>query len=102
MGGVAAGFGGPHSPPLPALVGRNGVKHPAVPLYARVDQAIEDAPLDALIIFDCDHFSTFFLNNLPTFAIGVPDRTAGPNDRTAMPRYDVPVHAALAAHLRQR
>src|SRR5262249_49908160 len=28
--------------------------------------------------------------------------TAGPNDRTVMPRYDrVPVHGALAAHLRQ-
>lgn len=101
MGEVVAGFGVPHSPHLPALVAKNGGKHAAVPLYAQVAQAIEDARLDALIIFDCDHFSTFFLDNLPTFAIGVADRTAGPNDRTEMPRYDVPVHAALAAHLRQ-
>jgi protocatechuate 4,5-dioxygenase beta chain len=53
-----------------------------------------------LIVFDCDHFSTFFLNNLPTFAIGVAEKTAGPNDHTPMPHYEVPVHAALAAHLR--
>jgi protocatechuate 4,5-dioxygenase beta chain len=53
-----------------------------------------------LIVFDCDHFSTFFLNNLPTFAIGVAEKTAGPNDHTPMPHYKVPVHAALAAHLR--
>jgi aromatic ring-opening dioxygenase catalytic subunit (LigB family) len=55
---------------------------------------------DVLIVFDCDHFSTFFLNNLPTFAIGVDDKTAGPNDQTRMPRYEVALHAALAEHLR--
>jgi aromatic ring-opening dioxygenase catalytic subunit (LigB family) len=100
MGEVVAGFGVPHSPHLPAQVEKQGGDHPAVPLYARVAAAIEAARLDALIIFDCDHFSTFFLDNLPIFAIGVAERTAGPNDRTAMPRYEVPVHGALAAHMR--
>jgi protocatechuate 4,5-dioxygenase beta chain len=63
-------------------------------------RAIEAAAPDVLVMFDCDHFSTFFLNNLPTFAVGVADKTAGPNDHTPMPRYDVPMHAALASHLR--
>jgi protocatechuate 4,5-dioxygenase beta chain len=100
MAEIVAGFGVPHSPHLPAQVEKDAGKHPAVPLYARVAEAIEAARLDALIIFDCDHFSTFFLNNLPIFAIGIGERTAGPNDRTVMPRYDVPVHDALATHLR--
>lgn len=100
MGEIVAGFGVPHSPHLPEQVRQNG-NHPAVALYAQVAAAIEAARLDALIVFDCDHFSTFFLDNLPIFAIGVADRTAGPNDHTVMPRYDVAVHGALAAHLRQ-
>jgi protocatechuate 4,5-dioxygenase beta chain len=53
-------------------------------------EAIEAIGPDVLIVFDCDHFSTFFLNNLPTFAIGVAEKTAGPNDHTPMPHYEVP------------
>jgi len=101
MGEIVVGFGVPHSPHLPEQV-RKDAGYPAVPHYARVAAAIEAARPDALIVFDGDHFSTFFLDNLPIFAIGVAECTAGPNDRTAMPRYDVPVHGALAAHLRQR
>jgi protocatechuate 4,5-dioxygenase beta chain len=63
-------------------------------------EAIEAVAPDVLVVFDCDHFSTLFLNNLPTFSIGVAEKTTGPNDYTPMPRYEVPVHAALAAHLR--
>lgn len=100
MGEIVAGFGVPHSPHLPEQVRKEGT-HRSIPFYERVAAEIEAARPDALIIFDCDHFSTFFLDNLPIFAIGVADRTAGPNDRTVMPRYDVPVHGALAAHLRQ-
>ncbi len=100
MGEVVAGFGVPHSPHIPEQVKKQGPSHPVVPRYARVAEAIAAARPDVLLVFDCDHFSTFFLDNLPIFAVGVADRTAGPNDRTPMPRYEVPVHAALAAHLR--
>jgi hypothetical protein len=102
VGEIVAAFGVPHSPHLPEQVRKDGGSHPSVPLYARIAAAIEAARLDALIVFDCDHFSTFFLDNLPIFAIGVGERTAGPNDRTVMPRYQVPVHNALATHLRER
>jgi aromatic ring-opening dioxygenase catalytic subunit (LigB family) len=97
---IVAGFGAPHSPHVPEQVRVQGPSHPVVPLYARMAEAIEAAAPDVLVVFDCDHFSTFFLDNLPTFAIGVDDKTAGPNDQTPMPRYEVPVHAALASHLR--
>jgi hypothetical protein len=99
MAEVVAGFGVSHSPHAPEAVRKANGNHPLVPLYARVSEAIEAARPDALIIFDCDHFSTFFLDNWPTFAIGVSDRMAGPNDGTVMPRYEIKGHAGLAAHI---
>lgn len=100
MAEIVAGFGAPHSPHVPEQVRLQGPSHPVVSLYAYMASALAAAAPDVLIVFDCDHFSTFFLNNLPTFAIGVDDKTAGPNDQTRMPRYEVALHAALAAHLR--
>lgn len=100
MGEIVAGFGVPHSPHVPEQVRKDGPSHPVAQRFAHVAAAIEAARPDVLIIFDCDHFSTFFLDNLPIFAVGVSERTAGPNDQTVMPRYEVPVHGALAAHLR--
>jgi aromatic ring-opening dioxygenase catalytic subunit (LigB family) len=97
---IVAGFGAPHSPHVPEQVRLQGPSHPVVSLYAHMASALAAAAPDVLIVFDCDHFSTFFLNNLPTFAIGVDDKTAGPNDQTRMPRYEVALHAALAEHLR--
>jgi protocatechuate 4,5-dioxygenase beta chain len=97
---IVAGFGAPHSPHVPEQVRLQGPSHPVVSLYAYMASALAAAAPDVLIVFDCDHFSTFFLNNLPTFAIGVDDKTAGPNDQTRMPRYEVALHAALAEHLR--
>ena len=46
-----------------------------------------------------DHFNTFFMNNFPTFAIGLTDAAFGPNDQTKMPHYDFAVQAALASHM---
>jgi aromatic ring-opening dioxygenase catalytic subunit (LigB family) len=97
---IVAGFGAPHSPHVPEQVRLQGPSHPVVSLYAYMASALAAAAPDVLIVFDCDHFSTFFFNNLPTFAIGVDDKTAGPNDQTRMPRYEVALHAALAEHLR--
>jgi protocatechuate 4,5-dioxygenase beta chain len=46
-----------------------------------------------------DHFNTFFLNNFPTFAIGVADTASGPNDQARMPHYDFAVQSELAKHV---
>jgi hypothetical protein len=99
MAEVVAGFGVSHSPHAPEAVRKTGASHPLVPLYARVSEAVEAARPDALIVFDCDHFSTFFLDNWPIFAIGVADRIGGPNDGTVMPRYELKGHPGLAAHI---
>jgi protocatechuate 4,5-dioxygenase beta chain len=54
------------------------------------------------VIYTDDHFNTFFLDNFPTFAIGIADQISGPNDQTAMPSYRVAGAASLASHVRAR
>jgi len=101
MGEIVSGFGVSHSPHAPEAVRKANGDHPLMPLYERVARAVTETKPDVLIVFDCDHFSTFFLDNWPIFAIGVSDRSAGPNDGTVMPRYEMKGHAALATHIRQ-
>ena len=100
MAELVAGFGVSHGPHFPQVVARTGPQCEPARLYAEVAKRLEVARPDAIVLFANDHFNTFFLDNLPTFAIGVADATAGPNDGTDMPPYTVPVHRALATHLR--
>jgi hypothetical protein len=101
MGEIVAGYGVSHSPHAPEAVRKTGASHPLLPLYAHVSEAMQADRPDVLIVFDCDHFSTFFLDNWPIFAIGVTDHFAGPNDGTVMPQYQLKGHAALATHIHQ-
>jgi aromatic ring-opening dioxygenase catalytic subunit (LigB family) len=100
MAQIVAGFGMPHAPAFPALVKREGPQCETARLYAEVAEHVAAVAPDVLIVFTDDHFNTFFLDNFPTFAIGIADATAGPNDQTPMPQYEVAVPAALAAHIR--
>ena len=53
-------------------------------------------------MFDTDHLKTFFLDNLPIFAVGVDRAFTGPNDEPReMPMYKIPSALDLAAHIRQ-
>jgi aromatic ring-opening dioxygenase catalytic subunit (LigB family) len=100
MAEIVAGIGVPHVPNFPALVAREGPQSEVARLYADVAGHIAAAAPDVLIVFTDDHFNTFFLDNFPTFAIGIAEATAGPNDQTPMPHYKVAVPGALAAHIR--
>ncbi len=100
MAEIVAGFGIPHTPNFPALVARQGPQCEVARLYAAVAEHVAAVAPDALVIFTDDHFNTFFLDNFPTFAIGIAAATSGPNDQTPMPHYTVAVPAALAAHIR--
>jgi len=100
MAEIVAGFGMPHNPGAPALAAREGPQGETARFYAAMAKEIAAAAPDVLIIFTDDHFNTFFLDNFPTFAIGIADTTAGPNDQTPMPHYRVAVPAGLAAHIR--
>jgi protocatechuate 4,5-dioxygenase beta chain len=100
MAEIVAGFGMPHAPNFPALVAREGPQCEVARLYTDVAGHVAAAALDVLIVFTDDHFNTFFLDNFPTFAIGVAETTSGPNDQTPMPHYNVAVPGPFAAHLR--
>jgi protocatechuate 4,5-dioxygenase beta chain len=102
MAEIVAAFGVPHTPNFPALVARQGPDCKTASLYAEVARHLHDASPDVLVIYTDDHFNTFFLDNFPTFAIGIADQISGPNDQTAMPSYRVPGEASLASYLRAR
>ncbi|MGH6670602.1 MAG: extradiol ring-cleavage dioxygenase [Xanthobacteraceae bacterium] len=99
MAEIVAGFGMPHNPGAPALVLRDGPECETSRYYAQIASEMDAVGPDVLIIFTDDHFNTFFLDNFPTFAIGVAKTTSGPNDRTPMPHYKAAVPDALAAHI---
>jgi hypothetical protein len=100
MAEIVAGFGLPHNPGAPALVLRDGPQCETARYYAAMAKEIAAVAPDVLIVFTDDHFNTFFLDNFPTFAIGIAETTSGPNDQTPMPHYKVAVPGALAAHIR--
>jgi aromatic ring-opening dioxygenase catalytic subunit (LigB family) len=102
MAEIVAGFGMPHNPGSPALVLRDGPQCETARYYAEMKKEIAAVAPDVLLVFTDDHFNTFFLDNFPTFAIGIAETTAGPNDQTPMPRYEVAVPGGLAAHIRDR
>ena len=53
-------------------------------------------------MFDTDHLNTFFLDDLPIFAVGVDKTFKAPNDEPReMPIYTIPSAVDLAAHIRQ-
>jgi hypothetical protein len=100
MGEIVAAFGVPHTPNFPALVAKQGPDCRTAKLYAEIAKHLHAAAPDVLLIYTDDHFNTFFLDNFPTFAIGIADQTCGPNDQTAMPSHRVAVERSLASHVR--
>jgi hypothetical protein len=102
MAEIVAAFGVPHTPNFPALVAKQGPDCQTARLYAEVAKHLHEASPDVLVIYTDDHFNTFFLDNFPTFAIGVANHIAGPNDQTAMPSYRVAGEPSLAGHVRAK
>ena len=71
MAEIVAGIGLPHTPGSPALVAREGPQCETARFYAEVAKHLDAVKPDVLVIFTDDHFNTFFLDNFPTFAIGI-------------------------------
>jgi Catalytic LigB subunit of aromatic ring-opening dioxygenase len=102
MAEIVAAFGVPHTPIFPSMVAKEGPDCETAKLYTEIAKHLHAAEPNVLVIYTDDHFNTFFLDNFPTFAIGIADETSGPNDQTPMPNYKVPVEASLAAHMRAK
>src|SRR5215470_6163418 len=91
----------------PGITGRAGMADTAVrePFYAAYrglrDQLLAARP-DALVVVAAEHFANFFMNNMPSFAVGMADRYSGPIEDPAwlgIARTSIPGDAALSAQL---
>ena len=98
MADLVAAVGVPHSPHYPSQFPKDGPEHISR-AYREVKAHLDAAKPDAIVAIANDHFNTFFLNNFPTFAIGVAEASSGPNDQTRMPRYEFAVQSELASHV---
>ncbi len=70
--------------------------------YERMRLALEASRPDALIVIAAEHFANFFMNNMPSFAIGMSDGYEGPIedvDWLGIPKRQVKGDAALSQRL---
>ena len=102
MAKVVAAYGLPHTPFFPSKVEEEGPSSPTGNMFAKARDSLDAAKPDALIIFDTDHYNTFFFDNFPILAIGIDATFSGPNDepRGGMKIYDVPSLPKLATRIR--
>jgi 2,3-dihydroxyphenylpropionate 1,2-dioxygenase len=93
----------------PGITGRAEMADPAVrePLYAafrNMQEQLAASKPDALIIVAAEHFANFFMNNMPSFAIGMSDQYHGPIEDPnwlRIARTSVPGNAQLSTQLIQ-
>jgi aromatic ring-opening dioxygenase catalytic subunit (LigB family) len=101
MAEVVAGFGVPHTPVFPFFVERDGPDCEIAVLFRKLTEHLEEIKPDLIVMFDTDHLNTFFLDNLPIFALGVSEDFTGPNDEVrSVPVQTVKSRGDIAAHLR--
>ena len=100
--GIAAAAGVPHVPVFPQLVAAGD--EDIAERYAAVRRVLHDSDPSLLVVVANDHLNTYFLDRLPTFAIGLGDTLPGPIDQVpgiaaATVRTDPAAAAAIAGHL---
>ncbi|MGB6535350.1 MAG: extradiol ring-cleavage dioxygenase [Xanthobacteraceae bacterium] len=101
MAQIVAGFGVPHTPVFPHFVKRDGPDCEIAKLFGAQKNELAVARPDLIFMFDTDHLNTFFLNDLPIFAVGIDRSFKAPNDEPRdVPNYIVPSHRDFAAHVR--
>ena len=70
--------------------------------FQRQSQAIVDAGTEAIMLVSSEHFANFFMNNMPTFSIGMADSYEGPiedPDWLKIPRRDIPANPDLSLRI---
>jgi len=102
MAQIVAGFGVPHTPVFPFFVKRDGPDCEIAKLFAAQADHLAAVRPDLIVMFDTDHLNTFFLDNLPIFAVGIDKTFAAPNDEPRdVPNYIVKSAPDFAGHIRQ-
>jgi aromatic ring-opening dioxygenase catalytic subunit (LigB family) len=94
----------------PGITGRASMAEPAprdalYDAFGHMRDQLAAACPDALIVVAAEHFANFFMNNMPSFAIGMADRYHGPIEDPAwlgIERTVVPGDATLSRQLIDR
>jgi hypothetical protein len=103
MAEIVGVYAVPHTPSFVNEVKLHGDRCEPARFFSVVRSHLEKVKPDVILTINNDHFNTFFLDNWPTFAIGVAERTAGPKDRTPdMPWYELTIEADAARHILRR
>jgi gallate dioxygenase len=104
MARIIAGLGSPHAPAVGAAVDRDDEQSvywkPLFDGYKPMREWLEREKPDVLILFSNDHFTSFFLDFIPTFAIAVAGQHEIADEgwgKRKLP--EVPGHTDLASHL---
>jgi hypothetical protein len=101
MAEFVGAFGVPHMPNTPLAV-RTNPGGELAQLFGAVRGHVDAVNPDALVIFDTDHFATWYYQKLPVFAIGVAPETSGPgtDDWPGLTSFEgIPVSEELGRHL---
>jgi 2,3-dihydroxyphenylpropionate 1,2-dioxygenase len=72
------------------------------PAYRRLRERLEAARLDALVMVSAEHFTNFFMDNMPAFCFGLAEDYPGPSEDEPflkIPKTRVPGAARLARDL---
>jgi len=102
MAKIVGALGVPHTPFFPGVVAREGKGHEIARYFAVQREALTRMKPDIIVMFDTDHFNTFFIDHLPTFAVGVDQTFTGPNDEPeALPVRTLKSDQPFAAHIRK-
>ncbi len=97
MAKIVGVYAVPHAPSFVRDVKLNGERAEAAQFFAIVRSHLEQAKPDVIVTINNDHFNTFFFDTWRTFAIGIAEQTAGPNDQTPdMPWYELAINAFAA------
>jgi gallate dioxygenase len=101
MAQIVAGFGVPHTPIFPHFVKRDGPDCEIARLFGAQKAQLAATRPDLIVMFDTDHLNTFFLDDLPIFAVGIDNTFKAPNDEPRdVPNYTVQSLRGFAAHIR--
>jgi aromatic ring-opening dioxygenase catalytic subunit (LigB family) len=91
----------------PGITGRADLADPSAvqefhSAYRGMAERLAAARPEALIVVAAEHFANFFMNNMPSFAVGMADRYEGPIEDPQwlrIPRTTIPGNAALSKRL---
>lgn len=101
MAELVGAFGVPHMPNSPLAV-RTQPSGELAQLFGMVRGHLDAVDPEFLVLFDTDHFATWWYQKLPVFAVGVATETSGPgtDDWPGLTSFEsIPVAEQLARHV---